>query len=225
MIKILNIETSTSQSSVAISVDSQILAFKTLSPELNISGEITLLIQSAAHEAQIPLHSIDAVAINLGPGSYTSLRVGLSVAKAICYALNVPLIGTDTFEILYKSVENESAYDTIMCMVDARRMDVYARVYDVKTNHFEKDEFATLDESFFSHYKGKHILCTGDGAKKISGTSFLPESSKISEITQNAAMMATISHEKYNNGTLLDIAYSVPYYFKSPNITTPKNIF
>ena len=62
-------------------------------------------------------------------------------------------------------------------------------------------------------------------AKKLSGTSYLPESSKISEITQNAAMMATISHEKYNNGTLLDIAYSVPYYFKSPNITTPKNIF
>lgn len=225
MSKILCIETSTSLGSVAISCDGLVTAFVSLQPGENISSKITLMIQQAASDAKISLKELDAVGVNLGPGSYTSLRTGLSAAKGICYALSKPLVGADTFEILYDAADNKTEYDNIICMVDARRMDAYVRVYDVQANTCRADEFATLDEEFFSQFKNKRILCTGDGASRLKDAEFIAETCKISENTQNAAFMTRICEEKLHNGTLLDIAYSVPYYFKSPNITTPKNIF
>lgn len=222
---ILNIDTSTNLPSVSISKHSNLLSVDELGPENNISGNITRMIERAVANANIKLSDVDAISINLGPGSYTSLRVGLSTSKGLCYALNKPLIGLNSFEMLASSVTNRTDYDLLICMVDARRMDVYAGIYDLQNDHAIDPEFATIDKSFFEKFTSKKVLCLGDGAQKFKSSEFLPEFCTISDIIQHSSHMISIAEAKFSSKTFLDIAYCVPYYFKPPNITTPKNTF
>ena len=224
MALILNIDTSTYTGSVAISRENETIISRKLKESQNVSSHLTGLIEQILHEGNFQIKQLDAIALNIGPGSYTSLRTGMSVAKGMAYALEIPIIGLTAFEILLKQAENASE-DIIMAMIEARRMDVYAQIWKKNENILSEPEFLSLDNSFFELYKGQNILCLGDGAMKVASSPEKPKNWKVEEIAQSAHIMATLASEKYIEKQFIDTAYSVPYYFKEPNITQPKHIF
>lgn len=221
---ILNIDTSTYTGSVAISRENEIIISGKLKESQTVSSHLTCLIEQILREAKIEMRQLNAIALNIGPGSYTSLRTGMSVAKGMAFALEIPIIGLTAFEILLKQAEKEPS-DIIMAMIEARRMDVYAQIWNKKENILSEPEFKSLDISFFEMYKDQNILCLGDGAIKVACSPDKPNNWKVEEIAQNADLMATLAYEMFIQKHFIDTAYSVPYYFKEPNITQPKHIF
>ncbi len=223
---ILSIDTSISSATVVLHDSFEVLSIQKLLSDESISEKITQLIQKALSESEKALSDLSAIAINTGPGSYTSLRVGFSSAKGLCYVLKIPLIGLDTFEILYSaSFDQKNNFDAIICMVDARRMDAYVRIYNSSGENTAETEFITFDQNFVHRFQNQKILCIGDGAVKLQGSEILPPTWQISKIIQHAEHMVSLSTNKYASECFLDVAYSVPYYFKQPNITTPKHTF
>ena len=221
---ILNIDTSTYTGSVAISRENEIIISGQLNENQTVSSHLTGLIEQILSEGNFKMNQLNAIALNIGPGSYTSLRTGMSVAKGMAYALEIPIIGLTAFEILLKQAENEPA-DIIVAMIEARRMDVYAQIWKKNKNILSEPEFMSLDNSFFDQYKDQNVLCLGDGAIKLAANPDKPKQWSVVEILQNASIMASLAHERYIEKQFIDTAYAVPYYFKEPNITQPKHIF
>ena len=128
---ILGIETATKMCSVALSKDGVLLAKKEEGGEYTHAENLNIFILNVCQQAQIELKEIDAVAVSKGPGSYTGLRIGVSTAKGLCYSLNKPLISVDTLKAMAKS-QNDFYDSFFVPMIDARRMEVYTAIYDVK---------------------------------------------------------------------------------------------
>ena len=223
---ILQLDTSISNASLVLSNEGGILSVQRLSAKESVSEQLTVLIEKAFLEANKKFADLAAVAVNTGPGSYTSLRVGFSIAKGLCYTLNIPLIGLDAFEILFSASKKEMTnYDAILCMVDARRMDAYMRMYLPADEKLNETEFITFDQHFVDRFADQKVLCTGDGAFKLKDCNILPAAWHISPIIQDASLMTDLSLDKFSSQLFLETAYSTPYYFKQPNITNPKNTF
>jgi tRNA threonylcarbamoyladenosine biosynthesis protein TsaB len=236
---ILNIESATDICSVAISQDGKMLS---LIEESNNShaSRITLMIEEALKVANINIKDLAAVALSNGPGSYTSLRVGASTAKGICYALDIPMIAVDTLTALaYAAFDELKEEDALYCpMIDARRMEVYMILFEKRVKNDIPNPFGTegaslkiieplnnviIDENSFKNYfhEGKKIVLTGNGAAKckavINSTNILHVDKSCS-----AQYMIPLSTEAFLKKAFVDIAYHTPQYLKSPNITTPK---
>ncbi len=215
---ILNIDTSGINCSVTIADGSSILSCVEKA-EPNIHGsQITLFIQQACQEANIDLKKLDAVSVSKGPGSYTGLRIGVSTAKGIAYALNIPLISTDTLLSLTQHAlelyQNPQA--VYIPMIDARRMEVYTQVFDSNLQVLESVNAKILDEHSLSNYFDQYpeLVIYGDGAlkaielfqnKKIKHVDILYSSSKY---------MLDQSWKKFNNKEFEDVAYFEPFYLK-----------
>jgi tRNA threonylcarbamoyladenosine biosynthesis protein TsaB len=229
---ILNIETATDICSIAVSYEGKILSLVEEANN-NHASRITLMIEEALAEAKINIKDLAAVAMSNGPGSYTSLRVGTSTAKGICYALDIPLIAVDTLTALAYSVFNDlEKADMLYCpMIDARRMEVYSVVFEEKGENTEGPPLTILeplnnvivDENTFKNYfeQGKKIVLTGNGAAKcmevINSVNILHVDKLCS-----AAYLIPLSTEAFLKKAFVDVAYHTPQYLKSPNITTPK---
>lgn len=226
---ILNIESATDICSIAISRDDKIIALREIVGNSH-AEQMTLLINECLDIAGITINDLKAVAISNGPGSYTSLRIGASTAKGICYALDLPLIAIDTLESLALAAFNEAKdEDALYCpMIDARRMEVYTALYKYSKGTGGLEEIEPLspkiiDENSFSEYLGKNqkmIFC-GNGAPKCQEilqhpyTLFLP-------IISSARYLILISYKKNLIQEFVDVAYHTPQYLKAPNITKPK---
>jgi tRNA threonylcarbamoyladenosine biosynthesis protein TsaB len=227
---ILNIETATDICSIAISQGGKMLSLVEEANN-NHASRITLMIEEALREAKINIKDLSAVAMSNGPGSYTSLRVGTSTAKGICYALGIPLIAVDTLTALayavFEEMKDESA---LYCpMIDARRMEVYMTIFEKNT---EGDGFlkiveplnnVIIDETSFQNYfqAGKKIVLTGNGAVKCKAVINSVNILHVDKLC-SAKNMIPLSIEAFLKGTFVDVAYHTPEYLKSPNITTPK---
>ncbi|MFW6310237.1 MAG: tRNA (adenosine(37)-N6)-threonylcarbamoyltransferase complex dimerization subunit type 1 TsaB, partial [Prolixibacteraceae bacterium] len=157
--QILNIETSTEVCSVALAKDGRLLFGEKNNEGLNHSELLTVFIEKLLHENAVAGGTIDAVAVSKGPGSYTGLRIGVSVAKGLCYALNKPLIAVGTLDAMgnYTARNPEefnvgtSLKNTLFCpMIDARRMEVYTSLYDISGQQIEPVTAKIIDESSFS---------------------------------------------------------------------------
>ena len=160
---LLHIETATKVCSVAISDNGVVLALKEASEDAYIHSEsLTLFIEAVLVEAGITLNDLSAISVSAGPGSYTGLRIGLSTAKGLCFALNIPLISTDTLDALYHLIENNAL--NIIPMLDARRMEVYAKIYAGNGEILEELDAVILNETSFSSFEPFSVL--GDGAIK-----------------------------------------------------------
>lgn len=214
MAVILNLETATTNCSVSIARDGNILSLVEEDHERFVHSEqLHNFIQISLTEAEMSPADIDAVAVSKGPGSYTGLRIGVSTAKGLCYALDIPLISIGTLMSIARSVTVEDGY--IIPLLDARRMEVYAAVFDY-TGKQLKDAWAeVVDENSFSEFGGEKPVClVGNGAAKcmnvLSGTNitYMPD------VLPSAKTMSAISYEMFQKGQFENTAYFEPFYLK-----------
>lgn len=226
---ILNIETSTNVCSVAVTFDGMVLCHREDFAGHNhatlLSGFIKdCLDHIAAHEMKL-----DAVAVSIGPGSYTGLRIGLSEAKGLCYALNIPLIGIDTLKIMAVEVMfgcNIEGDELFVPMIDARRMEVYTGVYDMALDTLVAPTPLILErDSFDSYLADRKLLIFGNGSDKARNIITSPNAVFVSDIHPLASNMLPLAERAFVNKDFLDLAYSVPSYLKEFQATKPKKLF
>ncbi len=226
---ILHIESSTEICSVALSVGDNLLLLKESDVSNSHTEKLTILISDCIKESGLTMLELDAIAISDGPGSYTSLRIGAATAKAMCYALNIPLISLGSLSILAHGVDLSliNAKDFIVPMIDARRMEVYSCLYDSKLNMLNENEAIVLTEKTFEHLM-EHNACLhicGSGAHKYH-EAFPNPYIKMHHTQTSAAFMVSLASLAYREKVFADIAYFSPNYLKDPNITkSTKKLF
>ena len=218
---ILNIETATDVCSVCISKNDEILIIKEAEKDYSHTAKITLLIERCCAEIGMSLKQLDAVAVSKGPGSYTSLRVGASTAKGICYALDKPLLAIDTLQSIAQASSREGREKFLYApMIDARRMEVYTSLFDKGMNLLEETHAEIINEHSFQKYfeQGYTIVFSGNGAPKCQKVIKSPNAIFSSEVC-SAAYLVPLSFQAFQKKDFSDAAYFSPLYFKSPNIT------
>jgi tRNA threonylcarbamoyladenosine biosynthesis protein TsaB len=216
---ILNLETATTVCSVSLAKDGKLLSLKEQDGDYTHAENLTPFVEDVLQQANVKLSDVDAIAVSKGPGSYTGLRIGVSAAKGLCYALDKPLISINTLQHLSLSVsENyKSGADVLFCpMIDARRMEVYCAVFDIHNNEVKTTAAEIIDVTSFSELLEKNkIVFFGDGAAKCKN---ILSSSKnavfIDNITPSAKNMITLSENAFVNKQFEDVAYFEPFYLK-----------
>jgi tRNA threonylcarbamoyladenosine biosynthesis protein TsaB len=187
------------------------------------SKVITLLIQRCLEDAGIELGDLDAVALSEGPGSYTSLRVGFSTAKGICYALDKPLITVSTLAALARAAYEEAQDDQALycAMIDARRMEVYAGLYNAAGEALMLPQPLVIDhESFGAEFlAGRRVYFCGNGAAKCETLLSHPLASFSGIKNCDSVQIFPIAIIAFLNKNFADTAYAIPTYLKAPNIT------
>jgi len=222
--KILCLETSTDVCSIAVINEVGVMACCETYESNKHTEVITLLIKDTLEKADIKFSELNAVAVSIGPGSYTSLRIGLSTAKGICYALGIPIISINSLEVLAHGVESTKFDELIIPMIDARRMEVYSAVYGHKHEILSEPQAVILNESSYSEFchDNKLIIC-GNGASKFI-TQYPSDHFQIAHQNASAKYMWKPSIKKIQNKDFDNIISLIPFYLKSPNITISKKI-
>lgn len=218
---ILQIETATSSCSVALAKGGVILTSKEANGR-NLHAEmLTLFIEEIIAGAGISYADIDAVAVSCGPGSYTGLRIGVSTAKGLCYALDKPLIAVETLESMTGGVIAMDEYkhqpDLLLCpMIDARRMEVYTALFSTKGERIAPTSASIIDEnSFYDLLSGRQILFFGDGAEKCYNVlKSNPNALYLPDFQNSATHLTRKALAKFDNREFEDVAYFEPYYLK-----------
>lgn len=222
---ILLIETSTDICSVALARDGQAILEKTLNGRYNHASQLTVLIHELQTTQGIQLTDLDAVAVSIGPGSYTGLRIGLSTAKGICFSLNKPLIAVNTLDALaWRAMQNYPDAHLFAPMIDARRMEVFAKIIDRNwQTSLEPQSIIITENSFKEYLDTQAVVFCGNGTQKCISVIKNPNAI-FSDILCNATHLAALAHQKWQQKDFADLAYIEPVYFKPPNITIPKKV-
>jgi tRNA threonylcarbamoyladenosine biosynthesis protein TsaB len=224
---ILQIETATTVCSVALAQDGRVIAFKELD-QRNIHAEvITLYVDELLAAAGLQYSNIDAVAVSSGPGSYTGLRIGVSTAKGLCFALDKPLIAIKTLDAMAQGMlsTGEVEASVLLCpMIDARRMEVYTALFDADGNVVKTTSAEIIDDDSFASQLASHkILFFGDGAEKCRETlGKNPNAQFFTDFTNSATHLTKNAAQKFVAGQFEDVAYFEPYYLKDFLVTTKK---
>ncbi len=176
---------------------------------------------NAIKDANINPSDVDAIAISKGPGSYTGLRIGVSAAKGLCYALDKPLISVSTLKALAHQVKTEEVL--IIPMLDARRMEVYSAVFDSEHKQIRDTQAQVLNENSFNEYleKGK-VYFIGNGVEKTKTLISHPNAVFVENKLPSAKEMSMLAYNKYLKNTFEDVAYFDPYYLKDFIALKPK---
>lgn len=228
MANILNIETSTDACSVALTGDCSVLAnFEERSGRRHaelLSGFVKKALEAADEQER----KIEAVAVSIGPGSYTGLRIGLSEAKGLAYALNVPLIGIPTLQILATNVmfnHHDIDLDSRFApMLDARRMEVYTCVLDMWLKELMPTQPLILTEKSYAPLLDRGpLLFMGNAVEKAKTVISHPNARWVEGVQPLAADMLALSEKAFRAGNFIDTAYSTPLYLKEFQTSTPKN--
>lgn len=225
MALILNIETSTEVCSVALSKNGKLLFLRETSEGLSHSELLTVFIEELFAENDLKLNQLEAISVSKGPGSYTGLRIGVSVAKGLCYALDIPLISVNSLEILSNYAALNPIEDLLFCpMIDARRMEVYTALYNSKCEEIMPVSAEIIDDGFLKEYlKDSRILFFGNGAEKCKSQITHPNAIFSGPERTSAQFMQKLAEAKYNNKEFEDVAYFEPFYLKNFVATIPKN--
>lgn len=210
---ILNIETATKNCSISIAKQGETLLCKEIAEQgYSHAEKLHVFIAEALQELQIDFSDLSAIAVSQGPGSYTGLRIGVSAAKGLCYALDIPLIAIDTLEVLAAQLSVSDGL--IIPMIDARRMEVYNAVFDKNHQKIRDTKAEIITEESFSEIEGTiHLI--GDGALKCADILkdarfvYYPENTYPS-----AKEMSLLSFEKHKKSDTVDVAYFEPFYLK-----------
>lgn len=225
---ILHIETSTGVCSAAVSQDGACLFSRVDRSGPNHAERLGTFVDESigfADESGIPL---DAVAVSCGPGSYTGLRIGVSMAKGICYGRGLKLIAVPTLELMAVPVllEHELDDDTLLCpMLDARRMEVYAGIYDRALHEVRPVQADVVDGDTYREYLDKGKVCFfGNGACKCLDTINHPNAVLVKGIEPLAEYMFPLAEKRMAEGRFEDVAYFVPFYLKDFVAKTPKKL-
>jgi len=218
MPNILLIETATRTCSVGVINQHQMLALKEdRSMEYSHSSQVTTFIEYVINDADLKFSDLDAVAVSMGPGSYTGLRIGVSAAKGVCYGLDIPLIAINSLYAI-ASVGKESIasnHDYYIPMIDARRMEVYNAVYDCQLNTIRETIAEIIDtDSLSSFLKNGTLAVFGDGAAKCRETLTHSNITIYDDIFPSAKGLKHAALEKYSKQDFADVAYFEPFYLK-----------
>lgn len=227
MATILNIETSTEVCSVALTSEGQVLEHHE-----NYDGQThaTLLnayVKDALDYVRTRELKLDAVAVSMGPGSYTGLRIGLSEAKGLAFGLDVPLIGVNTLQLLVVSAMFNNFFDdddlVYVPMIDARRMEVYTAAYNAALETVVEPQAMILDENSFAQVLKDHkVVFMGNGSTKARDVIKHPKAMFIDGIKPVALEMMALAEKAFRESKFVDVAYSTPLYLKEFQATTPK---
>ena len=218
---ILNIETATKNCSVSLAYNGETISIK----ELNDGGyshaeKLHDFIKDVIKEAKIKITDLNAVAVSKGPGSYTGLRIGVSAAKGLCFALNIPLISTNTLKALALSISQPNSI--VIPLLDARRMEVYSEVFQHNTS-IRKVNAEIIDTTSFNEYLNEsEVYFLGDGAEKCKEIITHKNANFIDDKFPSSKEMSFISFEKYKKNDIEDVAYFEPFYLKDFLVTTSK---
>ncbi|HWZ14801.1 MAG TPA: tRNA (adenosine(37)-N6)-threonylcarbamoyltransferase complex dimerization subunit type 1 TsaB [Mucilaginibacter sp.] len=218
---ILQIETATSSCSVALANEGKLLAVKEINAR-NVHAEvITLFINELIQQANIAYYDLDAIAVSCGPGSYTGLRIGVSTAKGLCFALDKPLIAIDTLEAMATGVMDSEEFEPdagmLLCpMIDARRMEVFTAIFNQHGDKIKSTAAEIIDEnSFAGLLETNRVLFFGDGAEKCrSVLGKTPNALILQGFTNSAAHLTKKAFEKFSVKSFEDVGYFEPYYLK-----------
>lgn len=227
MATIINIETSTKVCSTALTSDGMVLKHCHDNQGCNHATLLSGFVKECLDHARDHDMTIDAVAVSIGPGSYTGLRIGLSEGKGLAYALDVPLIGIDTLKLLAVGAMFHADIDPdalLAPMIDARRMEVYTAVYDFALTPLLSPQPMIIDgDSYGNLLADREVYFAGDAVDKVEGVIKSPRAHFIHGLEPLAADMLALSEQAYMRREFLDLAYSVPQYLKEFQATKPKN--
>ena len=220
---ILNIETATKNCSVALAKEGKTILYKEIAEEGYSHAErLHVFIEAIIQEAGIDFQDLKAIAVSQGPGSYTGLRIGVSAAKGLCYALNLPLVSVDTLQVLASQVSISQGF--IVPMLDARRMEVYSAVFNSQLEKQREIQAEIITENSFETIS-ETVYFVGDCAEKCQ--SVLNKSNFIfldNVKYPSAKEMSALSFIKFQNKDFEDVAYFEPHYLKDFMITTSKKV-
>jgi tRNA threonylcarbamoyladenosine biosynthesis protein TsaB len=218
--RILAIETAVSICSVCVAHGSEILALREDFGVNNHSEKLNKFIQEVMNESATSFDSLAAVAVSGGPGSFTGLRIGVSSAKGICYAAEIPLIAVDTLQAMaYMMLQDEGIkHENVILqpMIDARRMEVYTSVFDLKLNQMIPVRADIVNENYFDHLQSDQtVVIAGNGAEKFR--MLFADNQQVVFVDGNvhtALGVASLAMKKYESGEFADLAYFEPFYLK-----------
>lgn len=226
---ILSIETSTDVCSVAVSQDGTCIFEKEDSSGPNHAVKLGVFVDEALSFIDSHLIPLDAVAVSCGPGSYTGLRIGVSMAKGICYGRSVKLLSVPTLNLLCVPVllrEQIQEENALLCpMLDARRMEVYAQLFDKALNEVRPIQADVVDaDTYKSYLDERPVYFFGNGAEKCIGVINHPNAHLIKNVEPLAKNMFPLAEKRMMNEQFEDVAYFVPFYLKDFVAKTPKKL-
>ena len=218
---ILNIETATTNCSVALAKDGKTILCKEIANEGYSHAErLHVFIEEIIKEAVITFQDLTAIAVSQGPGSYTGLRIGVSAAKGLCFALDIPLIAVDTLQILASQAKVSNGL--IIPMIDARRMEVYSAIFNPNFEKQRAVEAEIITESSFEDLQ-QTLYFVGDCAEKCKPVLTKENFIFLGDIKYPSAKeMSFLSFEQYKKNDFVDVAYFEPYYLKDFMMTVSK---
>jgi tRNA threonylcarbamoyladenosine biosynthesis protein TsaB len=233
MALILNIETATSICSVALGKNGIIQAILETDQPGSHASLLTVMIEQLLKEAHLKPQDLDAIAVSKGPGSYTGLRIGTSVAKGICYGTGKPLIAISSLQAIASRVIDSGLLNNfspeerpsvwICPMTDARRMEVYCAFYDAALTEKIPVSAEIIEPGSFRHILQKHpVIFSGNGSEKCR--EFIDQERAVfaSHIQASASGMALLAEQSFIKGLFEDTAYFVPFYLKDFIAGKPK---
>jgi tRNA threonylcarbamoyladenosine biosynthesis protein TsaB len=223
---ILSLETATKTCSVALHRDRQLLALQDFHLEKSHSSILHPLIADLMEYCEVERKQLSAIALSMGPGSYTGLRIGTSTAKGLCFALDVPLIAVNTLEAMALSVQKYNKNDALLCpMLDARRMEVYYQIRDEDGKEVQSTAPLVVEENSFDQYLDeREVWFFGDGSEKCRPLleSRFEHAVFIDQILPSAREVGELAWKKFEDKNFEDVAYFEPFYLKEFRTTKPK---
>ena len=221
MTYILNLETATKNCSVSISQNGKTILCKEMAEAgYSHAEKLHVFIEESLKESKLSFNDLSAIAVSQGPGSYTGLRIGVSAAKGLCFALNLPLISLDTLQVLASQLSITEG--VVIPMIDARRMEVYSAIFTSKFDKIREVQAEILTENSFEGFS-ETIHFVGDCAEKaktvLTNANFIFHEEII---YPSANEMGVLSYQKFQQNEFEDVAYFEPYYLKDFMVTVAK---
>lgn len=230
MALILNIDTATEAGSVCLARDGEALDSRTARVQKDHAGVIAPFIRDLAADNSVSLEELDAVAVSAGPGSYTGLRVAVSTAKGLCYALGIPLIAVGTLRIMASAMKTMlsagegQAPGLLYCpLLDARRSDVYAALYEPSGEAVVEPAAFTVDAHFLEPWRSRPVVLFGSGASKTASLAAAPAGWLFRPFSCHARWLAPLAEEAFRERRFADLAYFEPLYVKPFFTPGPKS--
>ena len=223
---ILSIETSTPVCSVALHNDGKLLTAMEVHQEYSHASKLGILVDEVTKLSDTALDRVNAVALSSGPGSFTGLRIGTSLAKGLCFALDIPLIAVPTLQAMASVVRQFYPGEVLFCpMIDARRMEVYCQVYDGDLSEVEPVQAKVIDsESFRSLLDERPIVFFGSGASKCSSVILHENARFLENISPLASHLGDLAYAKFQEEKFEDVSEFVPSYLKEFFIRKPMGV-
>lgn len=216
MPKILCLETATVNCSVALFDGENLMAISESNDgSFSHSEKLHVYIKKVLDSSGINTSGLDCVAVSRGPGSYTGLRIGVSAAKGLAYALDIPVVTVDTLEIMARVASASNKSDIYVPMIDARRMEVYTAAYSKEMDMVSHMAAVIVDGDSFSYLPQDKTVCfCGDGVKKCRELIDVPRGVFVPDVYPSARAMGGVAFRRYCEKRFEDVAYFEPYYLK-----------